>query len=174
MLSIFENIIVLSFNVVWLSVKDCFSIIFFILVWRERGWRESSVNIEKWVWRFWEEGWGAEILCLCSGSFEKYWWGPVTWVRLARFSAFSAPKLHSTKINFAIISQPNQSARLVSWDPSIVMPRSRVEIFQVISFARRPGERTERQTGQRVTHCSCALLPICILKWRLRASSLFM
>ena len=38
---------------------------------------------------------------------------------------------------------------LGSWDPSIVMRGSRVEIFQVITLARRPGERTKRETGQR-------------------------
>ena len=33
----------------------------------------------------------------------------------------------------------------------------------------RRGEWTKRETGQRVTHCSWALLPISISKWRLRA-----
>ena len=48
----------------------------------------------------------------------------------------------------------------VSWDPSIVMPvRPRVEIFQGITLAGRPDEWTKRETGQRVTHCSCVLLP---------------
>ena len=47
----------------------------------------------------------------------------------------------------------------VSWDPSIVMPGSRVEIFQVITLAWWPGEWTKRETDQRVTHCSCALRP---------------
>ena len=46
----------------------------------------------------------------------------------------------------------------VSWDTSIVMPGSRVEIFHVITLAGPPGELTKRETGQRVTHCSCALL----------------
>ena len=46
----------------------------------------------------------------------------------------------------------------VSWDPSIVMPGSRLEIFQEITLAGRPGELTRPKTGQRVTHCSCALL----------------
>ena len=32
-------------------------------------------------------------------------------------------------------------------------------IFQVITLAGRPGEWTKRETGQRVTNCSCALLP---------------
>ena len=51
----------------------------------------------------------------------------------------------------------------VSWDPSIVMPGSRVEIFQVIMLSGWPGESTKRETRQRVTHCSCALLPL--LMW---------
>ena len=44
----------------------------------------------------------------------------------------------------------------VSWDPSIV-------IFQVIMLSGWPGEWTKRETQQRVTHCSCALLPL--LMW---------
>ena len=39
------------------------------------------------------------------------------------------------------------------------MPGSRVEIFQVITQAGWPGEWPKREAGQRVTHCSCALLP---------------
>ena len=39
------------------------------------------------------------------------------------------------------------------------MPGSRVEIFQVITLPGRPGESTKRKTRQRITHCSCALLP---------------
>ena len=34
-----------------------------------------------------------------------------------------------------------------------------VDIFQVITLSGWPGEWTKRETGQRVTHCSCALLP---------------
>ena len=45
------------------------------------------------------------------------------------------------------------------WNPSNVMPESRVAIFQVITLAGRPGEWTKRETGQRVTYCSCAFLP---------------
>ena len=50
-------------------------------------------------------------------------------------------------------------ASLVSWDSSIVMPGSLVEIFLVITLAIRPGEWTKWETGQRVTYCSCVLLP---------------
>ena len=39
------------------------------------------------------------------------------------------------------------------------MPGSSVEIFQEITLAGRPGESIKRKTWQRVTHCSCALLP---------------
>ena len=39
------------------------------------------------------------------------------------------------------------------------MPGSLVKFFQVITLAGRPGEWTKRETGQRVTHRSCALLP---------------
>ena len=39
------------------------------------------------------------------------------------------------------------------------MPGSRVEIFQVITLAGWPDESTKQKTVQRVTHCSCALLP---------------
>ena len=38
------------------------------------------------------------------------------------------------------------------------MQGSRVEIFQVITVAGQPGEWTKRETGQRVTHCSWALI----------------
>ena len=34
-----------------------------------------------------------------------------------------------------------------------------VDIFQVITLSGRPGEWTKQEKGQRVTHCSCALLP---------------
>ena len=47
----------------------------------------------------------------------------------------------------------------VSWDPHIVMPGSRVEIFQVITLAGRDGESSKRKTGQHETHGSGALLP---------------
>ena len=53
----------------------------------------------------------------------------------------------------------DNQASPVSWDPHIVMPGSRVEIFQVITLAGRPGKWTKWETGQWVTHCSCALLP---------------
>ena len=39
------------------------------------------------------------------------------------------------------------------------MPGSLVDIFQVITLSGRPSEWTKQETGQRVTHCSCALLP---------------
>ena len=39
------------------------------------------------------------------------------------------------------------------------MPGSLVKLSQVITLAGRPGEWTKRETGQRVTHRSCALLP---------------
>ena len=39
------------------------------------------------------------------------------------------------------------------------MQGSGVKIFQVVTLAGRPGEWTNRETGQRVTHCSCALFP---------------
>ena len=39
------------------------------------------------------------------------------------------------------------------------MPGSRVEIFQLITLAGLPWEWTKRETGQRVTHRSCAMLP---------------
>ena len=41
----------------------------------------------------------------------------------------------------------------VSWDASIVMLGSRVEIFQVITLPGQPVEWTKGETGQRVTHC---------------------
>ena len=40
-----------------------------------------------------------------------------------------------------------------------VLPGSRVEIFHIITLTERPGEWTKWETGQWVTHCSCALLP---------------
>ena len=42
-----------------------------------------------------------------------------------------------------------EPAWLASWDPGIVMPGSRVEIFRVITLAGRPGDGTKRETGQR-------------------------
>ena len=39
----------------------------------------------------------------------------------------------------------DNQASPVSWDPHIVMPGSRVEIFQVITLAGRPGESTKRK-----------------------------
>ena len=49
---------------------------------------------------------GAEILCVCSGGFEKSVRsieGLDYMSRLARFAEISAPWLNATKINFAII-----------------------------------------------------------------------
>ena len=80
---------------------------------------------------------GAEILCLLGGLWKigevkrvdvKSGYRTkalITWARLARFKEISAPWLNATKISFAIIWQQSQSARPVSWDPSIVMPGSR-------------------------------------------------
>ena len=53
----------------------------------------------------------------------------------------------------------DNQASPVSWDLSIVMPGSRVEIFQVMTLAGRPGESTKRKTEQNEPHCSGQLLP---------------
>ena len=100
---------------------------------------------------------GAEILCMCSGALKNRWAqgegvktgyrtkGLIAWAGMARFAEI--PALYDNR------------ASLVSWDPSTVTPGSRVEIFQVITLAGRPGEWTKRDAGQRVTRCSCPLLP---------------
>ena len=129
---------------------------------------KSSLNIEKGVWRCWG---GVEVwtfVCVLGG-FEKsvrsmggckIWlqnWGPDCMSRLG--SLCRAPVTLAERNKNQLCDYMNNRASPVSWDPVIVISGSRVEIFQVITLAGRLGEWTKRETGQQVTHCSCALLP---------------
>ena len=128
---------------------------------------KSSFNIEKGVWRYW--GWGGWNFVCVLGALKNRWGqgegvksdyrtkGLTTWAGLTCFAEIPAPSLNATK--YQLSEYVTSRASPVSWDPSIVMPGYRLEIFQVIMLAGLPSEWTKRETGQRVTHCSCPLLP---------------
>ena len=109
---------------------------------------------------------GAQILCVCSGALKNRW-GQGEGVKSGcRTDYMSRASSLCRKPSTLVKCSKNSTLRLydnkfspVSWDPSIVMPGFWAEIFQVIMLAARAGESTKRKTGQRVTHCSCTLLP---------------
>ena len=90
-----------------------------------------------------------------ESGYRRVWLHEPGWLALQR----------SRHLQKSTLQLYDSRASSVSWDPSIVMPGSRVEIFQVLNHtcraARRMNSARNRTAGNTLL-CSCALLPISI------------
>ena len=117
----------------------------------EKGYKDvGGVGVGKWLkfcvcalglWKIGEVKGRAYNLARTKGL--------ITWVGLALFTDRDPGTLVKRNISQLLLQLYYNWASPVSWDPGIVLPGSRVEIFQVITFAGRPAnEPSEKQDSE--------------------------
>ena len=122
---------------------------------------KRSFNIEKGYKDVGGGGKGWLKFCVCALGLWKFGEvkgraynlartkGLITWVGLALFTDRDPGTLVKRNKSQLSLQLYYNWASPVSWDPGIVLPGSRVEIFQVITFARRPAnEPSEKQDSE--------------------------